>query len=174
MWSQFRPPSSAFHCSRHQHAAGSAAGVSYSAVRKYTGSKIKINRRNNFLSNSNTEKILQQEDHYRSQPGVACRSRNSQRLNYNGRLVAALACYKNLFFGLTIRTTGNEETDCQKTIFYSVVETSVKKERAENFLNYEVPEAGLQAHKSVQYWKKLIYKNRKREGKTFILLLIKF
>jgi len=42
--------------------------------------------------------------------------------------VAALACYKNLFFGFTIITTGIKETNCQKTIFYSVVETFIKKE----------------------------------------------
>jgi len=35
-------------------------------------------------------------------------------------LVAALACYKNLFFGSLNFTTGIEETNCQKTIFYSV------------------------------------------------------
>jgi hypothetical protein len=30
------------------------------------------------------------------------------------------ACYKNLFFGSTNRTTGIKEAACQKTIFYSV------------------------------------------------------
>jgi len=65
--------------------------------------------------------------HYRSQTSVACRSRRNSVYNLK-RTMAALACYKNLFFGSTNITTGIKETNCQKTIFYSVVETLCKKE----------------------------------------------
>ena len=41
-------------------------------------------------------------------------------IKLQGRLVAALACYKKSFFGFTHITTGIEETAGQKTIFYSV------------------------------------------------------